>query len=355
MESILKNEKVKLLIKLALIAVGIYLAVSYILPIIWPIIAGFLIAKLITPLVDILHKKMQFQRNLATVIVLTVFVVVMTIAGFYIGKLLISQVKNLAHNWNIIMCEVDWQVKRICDGVENGLSLTGDEIYNMVSDGFYSFLDSGKDKVVSVLMNNSVPVFIKLIEGFVGVIVTIMSTFFFIRDEERIKHWFANYPFAKETKYISEKLSFVFKAYLKAQLVIMIGSALICFVGFAIIENPYSLLLAIVIGVMDALPLLGLGIVLLPWAAVLIFAGSVKNAIVLIVTFVLCYILREILEPRLIGDKVGIPPLTSLITIYGGYKLFGIIGVVLGPVAFVLIREGVQASEENTEVTNESI
>lgn len=355
MEGILQNEKVKFIIKLFLIAAGIYLTMSYVLPVVWPIVVGFLIAKLISPLVDILHKKLQFHKNLATVIVLTVFVVVVTIGGFYIGKLLISQVKNLAQNWNIIMYEVDGQVKRICDGVEKGLSLAGGEIYNMVSDGFYSFLDSGRDRVVSVLMNNSVPVFIKLIEGFVAVLVAIMSAFFFIRDNEKISHWFANYSFAKETKYISAKLSFVFKAYLKAQLVIMIGSAIICFIGFTIIDNPYSLILAIVIGVMDALPLLGLGVVLLPWAVVCIFAGSVKNAIVLIITFVLCYILREILEPRLIGEKVGIPPLTSLITIYGGYKLFGIIGVILGPVAFVLIRESLQASEKNTEVTNESI
>lgn len=349
MDFILHNEKVKLIVKIIIITLGIYLAILYVLPLVWPVVIGYMIAKLMNPFVDFMNKKLQFNKNLATVIVLGIFVVISVFVGFFLGKMLISQIKNLTRNWNQIIWEMDCQVKDICCGFEKTLSLRDGEIYTLVSDGFNNCIEKGKDKVLAVVMNNSVSVFIRMIEFLAAILVAVMSAFFFIKDDENISRWFSTYPFAKETKYITDKLKFVFKAYLRAQLIIMVGSTILCFIGFTVIKNPYSLILAIAVGVMDALPLLGLGIVLIPWAVFCFISGTAKNGIVLMITFVLCYILREILEPKLIGGKVGIPPLTSIITIYAGYKLFGLIGVILGPVAYVTIKESLKVNTETTD------
>lgn len=348
MEQLLHNEKVKLILKIVIITVGIYLVFRFVLPLVWPIVIGYIIAKVISPVIRFLNEKGQFDKNLATVLVLATFIIVSVFAGFFLGKILISQAKNLAANWDEIIFQMDCQVKNICSGFEQGLKLGQGEIYMLISEGFSNCLEMGKDKVISVVMNNSVSAFIKMIEGFAAVLVAVMAAFFFLKDDDKISRWFETYPFAKETKYISDKLKFVFKAYLRAQLIIMLVNAVVCFAGFSIIKNPYSLILAIVVGLMDALPLLGLGVILVPWAVFCFIWGTAKNGIVLIVTFVICYILREILEPKLIGGKVGIPPITSLITIYAGYKLFGLIGVILGPVAYVTIKESLKVDTGNS-------
>lgn len=339
MEQLLHNEKIKLIFKIIIITASIYLAIRFLLPLIWPVVVGYMIAKLIAPLVKFMNEKAQYHKNIAIVLVLGTFVIVSVIIGFFLGKMLISQIQNLAGNWNEIALEMDCQVKNICLCFEQGLQLRDGEIYALVSDGFNNCLQMGRERVVSVVMNNSVSAFIKIIEWMAVVLVAVMSAFFFLRDDDVIHQWIETYPFAKETKYITGKLKFVFKAYLKAQIVIMMITTMICFFGFTLIGNPYSLLLAIGVGLMDALPLLGVGLVLVPWAIYCFIFGAAKNGIVLMITFVICYMIREILEPRLIGGKVGIPPLTSLLTIYVGYKLFGLIGVVLGPVAYVTIKE----------------
>lgn len=347
MESLLHNEKVKLILKVVFIALGLYVVFVFGLPLIWPVVVGYIIAKINYPIVNFLNKKVQFHKTVATILVLAAFITIAGVAGVYLGKVLISQMKNLMSNWNVIMLEIDSYVKNVCGGVEKGLNLVDGALYTVVSDGFSTCLETGRKKMFSLIMNNSVTAFMKMIELVIAVIVIIMTAYFFVKDKEKIDRWFATYPFARETAFISEKIKFVFSAYIKAQAVIMLFSTVICFAAFSFIKNPYSLILAIVVGLLDALPMIGIGVILIPWGVILLISGSAKNGIVLILTFVICYTLREILEPKLIGGKVGMSPIASLIAIYVGYRLLGIIGVVLGPVAYVVLKESVRIKEKN--------
>ena len=104
-------------------------------------------------------------------------------------------------------------------------------------------------------------------------------------------------------------------------------------------KNPYALLLGIVIGFVDALPILGTGTIFLPWVLVLVFMHKLKQASMIMILYLICYYTRQFLEPKLMGDKFGMSPTVMLITIYAGLKLFGVMGVFTGPVALILIRE----------------
>ena len=153
--------------------------------------------------------------------------------------------------------------------------------------------------------------------------------------KEKIKGLF----FYNELSKIKSKMSIIFRAYIKAQLVIMLITSTLCSIGFALIKNPYFLILGIVVGLLDALPLIGLGIIMIPWAVGYFIIGNVRKGLVIAVIYIICYFVREILEPKLIGDNAGIGPLTSLVCIYIGYEIFGLLGVFLGPIAYMIIQQ----------------
>lgn len=347
MDSILQNKKIRLMLKIIVIVAGIFFAIRYIFPFVWPVVVGYIIAMLISPIVKFLNRKGQFHNAVATILVLMTFLIVAGVSGCCIGKILISQIKNLMSNWNVLTLEIDSCVKNVCVGFEKGLNLGDGVLYTVVSDGFNSCLETGRKRIVSLIMNNSVSAFIKMIEFVVAFIVVVMTAYFFVKDKEKIDRWLATYPFAEETTFLSEKLKLVFRVYIKAQIVIMLVTTVICFAAFSMIKNPYSLLLAILVGLLDALPMVGIGVILIPWGIILLIWGSVQNGIVLIAAFVICYTLREILEPKLIGEKVGMSPIASLIAVYAGYKALGITGVILGPVIYVVLKESINVKEKN--------
>ena len=115
--------------------------------------------------------------------------------------------------------------------------------------------------------------------------------------------------------------------------------AVICAVGLAFVGNSYYILLGVIVGILDALPLIGVGVVMIPWSIVYMFMGEYLKAATMFTIFIICYLLREFLEPKLMGQKIGMSPIASLISIYVGYRLFGIIGMVAGPFVYVLVRE----------------
>lgn len=116
-------------------------------------------------------------------------------------------------------------------------------------------------------------------------------------------------------------------------------TTLICVVGFWLMGNPYYLLVGIAVGILDALPVFGVGTVLIPWAILMLILGKWERAIWLFVIYVICYFLREILEAKLMSRKVGMTPFETLLSMYVGVQLFGIFGFLLGPAGFLLIRD----------------
>ena len=108
--------------------------------------------------------------------------------------------------------------------------------------------------------------------------------------------------------------------------------------GLWAIKNPYYILLGIGIGLLDALPLFGTGTVLVPWALVELLAGRGGRAAALIGIYVFCYILRQVLETRMMAKGMGLSALETLISLYAGLELFGVWGVVLGPAALMMSK-----------------
>ena len=106
-------------------------------------------------------------------------------------------------------------------------------------------------------------------------------------------------------------------------------------------DNPYYGILGVIIGLLDALPFIGTGTVIFPWAALCFVQGNGKKAALLMAIYLLCYLLRQIMESRMMGRDAGLSPFLTLAAVYIGIQLFGIWGVVLGPLYFLILRESI--------------
>ena len=166
-----------------------------------------------------------------------------------------------------------------------------------------------------------------------------------LQEMDRWKKRCAMSIYNREYALIGRRLAIVANAYLKTQGIIMMLTAAICTVGFWLLGNPYYILAGVGIGILDALPVFGTGTVLIPWAVVMFFSGRWGRGIVLLALYLICYFLREILEAKLMGDRVGLSPLETLMSMYVGLELFGIVGFLLGPVGLLLIKDLVEALE----------
>ncbi len=124
--------------------------------------------------------------------------------------------------------------------------------------------------------------------------------------------------------------------FLRAQLVLSALTYVITFVGLLILGTGYPLAIALLVTIVDILPVLGTGSVLVPWACYELVAGDLFTAIGLIVLYLFITVVRRSVEPKILGDAIGISALATLISLYVGYKLIGVIGMFLGPIAVII-------------------
>ena len=139
-------------------------------------------------------------------------------------------------------------------------------------------------------------------------------------------------------KKIKESAWLAAVGYLRAYLILMLVTFLILLVGFLILRVDYALLLAALFALLDFLPVIGIEILLLPWGIFLLFSGNFPLGIGLLLLYGLLTLVRQILEPRLVGQSLGLHPLLALGAMYAGLQLFGFLGLMLLPGALLILR-----------------
>ena len=128
-----------------------------------------------------------------------------------------------------------------------------------------------------------------------------------------------------------------FGGYLKAEFLLSVGVFFILLAGFFLMGQPYGLLLSLGLAVMDFIPVIGAGTVMVPWAFVALFTRDFSNAAWLMGIWGVIALFRRVMEPKFVGDQTGLSPILSLVSIYVGMKLAGVLGMILGPVALLIL------------------
>ena len=131
--------------------------------------------------------------------------------------------------------------------------------------------------------------------------------------------------------------------YLKAQVILVIISFVISLIGLYIFHFigwnvQYPLLMALLIGFVDALPIFGSGTIMIPWAGYLAFTGDITLAIAIIILWIIMSVVRQLIEPKIVSGQIGIHPIFTLIAMYTGFKFIGVLGMLLGPIILIILK-----------------
>ncbi len=332
-----KNERVKIFIRVFIITLSIYMGFRFILPLILPFIFAYLLALIIKPSTEFLYKKARIPRLIGSSVSLLAFVIIIGMVFLYLGDLLIKQAINFARSIPVYLNIIADKLDNICTNCDEIFGLSVGSARELMDDNIIKMVDKVKVDFIPSMTSRTLSLTVKFV-AFIGVfLITLISAVLINKEIPELRRKHKNSNLYKDINKVTVRLADAGMAYLRAQLLIMVLVAVCCVTGLVIIRNDYALLIGILIAILDALPLIGSGMILIPWSLIMLINGNIFASAVLITVYLICQIIREIAEPKLIGNRIGIKPLYTLISMYIGLRLFGIAGFILGPVGLVII------------------
>ncbi len=320
------------------VVAGVYIFAKYIFLAVLPFLIGWTVAFSVRPLAQKIAKITKLSLKVVSAIIGAVSII--CILTLLIGTLIYA----LGEAWNFIsdlkennkILEI---LKKMLNPIENifGELEGGEELKSQISGAISNAVSSSLGKIVVFLTGfvSSVPRVILF------VIVTSIATIYFCLDLEIVNKTVKKLLPAKIQKNLSEMKNITINTllkYLRSYAILMLITFLTMVFGFLIMRIPFAILLGFLVALLDALPLIGVGTILIPWGIFEIIFGSLPRGIGLLVLFLISWVARQFLEPRIVGKNVGIHPILSLVLIYLGCTFFGVMGLILVPVSAIIVK-----------------
>ena len=328
---------------LALVTLAVYLFFTVLFVYLSPFFFGLIIAALMEPLVRWLAKVFKGKRWIASLVCLLVFLILISSLGAWLVTTLVRQVTSFVeyaptHVENISEGLHDFNVRfqMLNDHLPDGIYIPEiQEVLLSVVSALFGEGMAGQGMRFAV----GVPNF------FLNMIVALISAYFFMTDREKIFGAITRVMPKWVTKQWSQTkkgLSRAVGGYFRAQYILMVMVFIVSVAGLLVLGNQYALLVSLLLAALDFLPIIGIGIVLAPWALISLIAGDYHQAIGLGVIWGVVTIARQVMQPKILGDQMGVHPLASLMSIIIGFRIFGLLGLIIGPsllMVFIAIYE----------------
>lgn len=321
------------------ITIAVYACIRWLLPMVIPFFIAFLLAKLLNPMVEKLNKKLKLKRGAAAAILVGILVIAAGAATALFLKVLTDQIQHIVSNLAGCRRQAGMLWENCCGQLESWTGVEAESLQQRAEAYMPQIKSRMEERVVPFLMDGTLLYGRNLMLLGAVFFIAAVSTILVLRDYGTIRQGLESHPVGREGLKVCRRTYEAGGAYLKAQLIILLIISGICVMGLYFAGNPYALLAGCGIGLCDAMPFLGTGTILIPWAIFEILQGKYMMAAICAAIYAICSLLREVLEPKLIGDKLGMHPLAVIASIYIGLKLYGIWGFVLGPFSYILIRE----------------
>ena len=330
-------------------ALALWLAFRYALGILLPFLLAWLLSRVVKPLTERLCRRAPIPRGLCAA-----GLVILTVGGA--AGLAIAGIRRGAGELTRLVSELAADTEGLTGAVESVLSklesvsshipflrrFEDAPFYADLCASVDSLVESGVAKltetVTARLPGAAMTVAGLVPSAFIFLTVTLLACYYFTADDGRLGKGLGAAlarvvpaPLRDRLPPIGRRLRRLGRQYLRACLLLGLLTFCLSFIGLAILRVPYAFILALLLAVVDLLPLLGTGVILIPWGIVCLLLGQVKLGIGLLVLYGAATLIRQVLEPKLIGEGLGLHPLVSLFSMYAGLKLFGVWGMILAP------------------------
>lgn len=310
-----------------------------------PFVIGWMIALIANPLVRFLEKRLKIVRKHGSMLIIAgVLALIISLLYFVLGKAYV-EIREFIGDLPALY---DRAAAEIRGAVQNGnrmFEFLPDEFRTAVMQ-FTENIGTYVGDLVSKAAAPTVEIAGNVAKGIpnvlVNTVITILSSYLFIAEQDKILAWMRRYApkfVLRYAEYLKKDARGVIGGYFLAQFRIMFVVAGILAVGFLFLKVKYGLLLAVLISMLDFLPVFGTGTALFPWAAVKLFTGEYTYAAGLLILYVVTQVSRQLIQPKIVGDSMGLPPLLTLFLLYLGFKVKGIAGMILAvPIGLIFIN-----------------
>jgi len=333
-------------IKYAVTAV-IIVAVILLLPIVFklflPFILAFAIATPCQKIINLLNRRFKIHRGLLSAFMVTAIVALFSWILILIFSQLFGQLKSLIENLPDTAQLIKDSFANITKSYNDFMISFSPRLKGMID----SFVDTISDSMldaITPITNGAFSVAKRFAVSLPDIVVFffmfLLSTFFITKDYRLIINFFNENCPEKIRKMLQSFKSTAFTAfftYVKAQLIMMSITFTIVTVALLILGAKYSFVMGIIIGFVDALPFFGTAIIIIPWAIISFVSGNYFFAGGLLILQIITFVTRQLLEPKVISSQIGLHPLVTLISIYLGLNIFGIGGLIIGPVTALFL------------------
>ena len=310
-----------------------------------PFVIGWIIALIANPLVHFFEARLKIRRKAGTVFVIIAVIALVVLAGYLIGAKVIQEavglVNELPEMWNsaeedfrTIGKNLDVLYSRFPENIRSTIADIGEQMEGFVGE-LVGYAGTPTIEAVGNFAKNLPTILI-------GIIMCLLSAYFFVAERE--------YMSVKVKGHMPETLIYrwdmmarSFKravgGYFKAQFKIEIWMYVLLVAGFTVLKVNYTLLIALGIAVLDFLPVFGTGTVLIPWAVIKILSSDYRMAVGLLIIWCGGQLARQIIQPKIVGDSIGVAPIPTLFLLFIGYKAAGVFGMIIAvPIGIILVN-----------------
>ncbi len=343
-----EDKKLRRWLRIGAVTGVVYGVFHYLLPLTAPFLFAWLTALVLKPSACALAERLRIQvrgrwfgisPGVVGLAELAAFGGAAGLLVYFGGRKLYQELVLLADSLPWWVEQLDICLTGACRTVEEALSLRQDTMVRVARDMIRSMGASVRQDTMPYLMGNSVTMARCCINFCIVTVLYVVGVMLFLQEMDLWKEKMEESLYREEFARIIGLLRNVGNAYVRTQGIIMVLTALVCTAGFFFLGNPYYILAGAGLGVLDALPVFGTGTVLIPWALVCFLRGRWGRGLAVFGIYLVCYFLREILEAKLMADRVGLTPLETLASVYVGLQLFGLLGFILGPVGLLVVKE----------------
>ena len=331
------------IITLLLIVAVVYFFLQYLTPLFSPILVAMLFVTIFGPFLKSLQTRLHIHRQLGAILLLTLgcgllVVMIWVLFSWGVGSLpeWVSRLETLEQ-------ELQQIIQKGSSYIGEVLGIDGQYLESILLARLEEGVDYLQTKGAAGMLSGSLQ-YLKKLAFLGGFLVTfVIAAVLLAKDYDRIMN---NLLDREEFHVLLEVICGVIRyiaTFVRAQLVIMSVISLLTGLVLEVSGIRHGALWGLLAGLLDALPFIGTGIVLMPLAVVQLFQGNYGRCVVCLVLYAACIFFREMMEPRLIGKRMGISPVAVLMAIYVGIRLFGLWGIIKGPLGFVMIYQSWQS------------
>lgn len=324
---------------LLLLTGAVYFFLKFITPLIAPVLIAMLFVTIFGPTLKKLQEKLHIHRQVGAVVLLVFAMLVFGGLIWILFSWIVGSIPGWLGNLETLEGKITVVVQRGSNLVGRAIGVDSEYLENTVLGHIQEGVDYVQFKVVPDMLSQSltyVQVLVRL-GGFL--VIFIIAAVLLAKDYDDIMNRLLD---REEYHMLLEIICGVIRyiaTFVKAQVIIMSVIAGVAALVLSLLGIRHGILWGILTGLLDALPFIGTGIILVPLALLELLSGRFLGAMVCIILYVVCIFLREILEPRLIGKRIGVSPIAVLVSLYAGIQLFGIWGIVKGPLGFMIIYQ----------------